>query len=240
MLKKFTLVLVMMFMQNFCWATMFFPLPFEKQIEEASSGVEVRLGSSRVFKNALGTIMTEYSFDVLEAYNLSDDDLENQKLKLTMPGGSFEGITSVIDGAPEFRPEEKSFLLLKKIDSKIYLSNFTLGKFKIQVHEGKTYYVSEVFPMDANIGRIQKEKMIELMRSKWKTSFSEKPGELLKTTSDTPKLEALSVFFKNAERRQPAQEMEVNRGVPFFFWSSIGVLLVFFTFIFFKLSKRDN
>lgn len=240
MLKKFVLILAMLFMQSFCWATMFFPLPFEKQVEEASSGVEVRLGSSRVFKNAQGIIMTEYSFDIIEAYNLSNDDLENQKLKLTMPGGSFEGITSVIDGAPEFRVEEKSFLLLKKINSKIYLSNFTLGKFKIQEHEGKTYYVSEVFPMDANIGRIQKEKMIELMRNKWKTSFTDKPGELLKIASGTPKLEPLSVFLKNDERRQPAQEVEVSRKVPFFFWSSLLILLFFFTFIFFKLSKREN
>lgn len=219
---------------------MFFPLPFEKQVEEATSGVEVRLNSSKVFKNAHGAIMTEYSFDVVEAYNLPADDLENQKLKLTMPGGTFEGVSSMIDGAPVFTPEERSFLLLKKIEAKIYLSNFTLGKFKIQEHEGKIYYVSEVFPTDPNIGRITKDKMVELMKTKWKTSFSMTPDAILEQGRKISNPKSLTALFKNSKIRQPAQAVDVDHGVPLFFWSAIGIVALFFMIIFFKLSKNEH
>lgn len=237
MFKKFVLMLGFMCVQNICMATIFFPLPFEKQVEEATSAVEVHLVSTKVFKNTIGNIMTEYSFDVLEAYNLSDGDLENEKLKLTMPGGTFEGITSMIDGAPQFNADEKSFLLLKKIESKIYLSNFTLGKFKIQEHEGKTFYVSDVFPEDPNVGKISKEKMVELMKTKWKTSFIDSAEKILNPNDEiAPK--AVSALF-GGEKRQPAQE-ELNHEIPVFFWSSLLILGFFFALIFFKLGKSEH
>lgn len=238
MVKKLGLILVLAFIQNACYATMFFPLPFEKQVEEATSGAEVHLSSTRVFKNAVGLIMTEYSFDVLEAYNLLDADLENAKLKLTMPGGTFDGITSMIDGAPQFKQDEKSFLLLKKIDSKIYLSNFTLGKFKIQELEGKTFYVSEVFPYDINIGRIPKDKMIDLMKTKWKTSFTDQSDKVVNSADQNVRPKVISAFFKSTSyKREPSQELELNKEVPLFFWSSIFILFFFAIFIFLKLSK---
>ncbi|MFA6237352.1 MAG: hypothetical protein WC635_08515 [Bacteriovorax sp.] len=237
MLKKFVLMIALAVINSVCYATMFFPLPFDKQVEEATSGVEVRLASSRVFKNSVGAIMTEYSFDVLETYNFLDSDLENEKLKLTMPGGTFEGITSMIDGAPKFTADEKSFLLLKKIDSKIYLSNFTLGKFRIQESEGKIYYVSEVFPHDANIGRIEKDRMIELMKTKWKTTSADDNDKIMKPTEQNSRPKVISALFKSTYKREPSQESEINRGVPLFFWSSVGILGFFFVFIFFKLNK---
>lgn len=240
MFKKMMLILALFVFQNIASATMFFPLPFEKQVEEATSGVEVRLSASKVFKNALGTIMTEYSFDVLEAYNFSVDDLENNKLKLTMPGGSFEGITSMIDGAPQFIQDEKSFLLLKKVESNHYLSNFTLGKFKIQEQEGKTFYVSEVFPADVNIGRISKEKMVELMKTKWKTSFNNSPESVIAPAGDAAGGKPLTALFKMAEKREPAQEAEQSKSAPLFFWSWIAILAVFFVLIFFKLSQSEH
>lgn len=242
MFKKSVLGLLVLLIQGVCQATMFFPLPFEKQVEEATSAVEVQLASTKVFKNALGAIMTEYSFNVLEAYNVYENDLENQKLKLTMPGGTFEGITSMIDGAPQFNAEEKSFLLLKKIESKIYLSNFTLGKFKIQEQNGKTYYVSEVFPSDPNIGKIAKEQMVELMKTKWKISFSDTPETMMAPGSES-RSKPLTALFKSAEKRQPAQEAEEGREareVPIFFWTAIFTLGFFFAFIFIKLGKSEH
>lgn len=237
MLKKFFLLMALILIHSIAWATMFFPLPFDKQVEEATSAVEARLESTRVFKNSSGMIMTEYSFDVLESYNLSSDDLENQKLKLTMPGGTYNGVTSMIDGAPQFNHGEKSFLLLKKIESKIYLSNFTLGKYKIQEFEGKTYYVSDVFPMEPNIGRISKEKMIELMKTKWKTSFApemKSPQNDKEVVARVPPAPEKTFQY---EKRVPAQEAVQSEDVPLFFWTSLVLVIFFFSLIFFKLSQ---
>ncbi len=222
-------------------ATMFIPLPIDKQVDEATSAVEAKLSSSRVFKNESGQTVTEYSFDVLKSYNFSSNESENKQLKLTMLGGTYNGITSKIDGAPQFNENEKTFLLLKTVDSKIYLSNFTLGKYKIQEIDGKTYYVSEVFPLNPQIGRITQNKMIELMEKKWKVSFDVSN----KAIRNSEVLEGATVNSASArilslEKRAPAQDMKAQQHVPVFFWSALFILLFFFSIIFIKLGKSER
>jgi|GEM_PF-771497 len=236
MLKKIWLVLILV-MANAAFATMFFPLPFDKQIEEATSAAEVKLTSSHVFKNSAGAIMTEYVFEVLESYNLSSDDLDKQNLKLAMPGGTYEGMTSMIDGAPVFKEGEKTFLLLKKIESKIYLSNFTLGKYKIQNVEGKDYYVSEVFPFDQNIGRISKEKMVELMKEKWKLSAAPLKVEGRPVFVRVPPSPEKHFVF---EKREPAQESVATEEIPVFFWSALVLVTFVFGLIFIKIGQNGQ
>lgn len=236
MLKKVWLIFILV-LANAAFATMFFPLSFDKQIDEATSAAEVKLLSFRVFKNSAGAIMTEYSFEVLESYNLNQKDLDQGHLKLVMPGGTLDGITSMVDGAPVFLNGEKTFLLLKKIESRLYLSNFTLGKYKIQSYEGKDFYVSEVFPTDQNIGRISKEKMIELINEKWKISSAPRLETARPLLSRIPPLpERFPVF----EKRGPAQEAIASEEVPVFFWGALILVSFFFGVIFFKLRQNGQ
>ncbi len=223
-------------------ATVFFPMPIDKQVEEASAGAEVILNNTHVFKSTSNLIMTEYHFKVAESYSLSRDDLDNNELVLTLPGGSFEGRTSVIDGAPEFKLGEKVFLLLKKIESKIYLSNFSLGKYKIQDIGGKTYYVSEVFPLNPNMGRISKDKMIEIMLEKWKVSqFTKTPGESkLKISEVEGDKEFHPTGLARLEERSPAQVLTPNDEPPLFFWGAFGVLISFFVMFFVKVGNHPS
>lgn len=187
-------------------ATTFQVLPLEKMIDESSSAAEVELKNKRSFMNPMGLILTEYTFSVLESYNLENGDLDGEYLKITMTGGTVDGVTSFIDGAPEFVIGEKSFLLLKKIDSKMYLSNFSMGKYKIIEHEGQTYYVSSVFPHDRQIGRVKKERMIELLRLKHKTTRAPEPD--WRNLPAKQKTGSNKLFQKEneVEKRAPAQE----------------------------------
>lgn len=149
------------------FATTFIPLPLDKQVESASIGAEVVLLNMQGFKHPAGYIATEYRFKIIEATNLNPEELDDGKLVLTLPGGNHNEVTTVVDGSPRFNPGERIFLLLKKIDNKIYLSNFTLGKFNIQKIENEEYYVNEVFPNLQNVGRIKKSTMKKLMNDKW-------------------------------------------------------------------------
>lgn len=148
-------------------ATTFIPLPLDKQVESAGMGAEVVLLNMQGFKHPAGYVATEYRFKVIEPTNLDPNELEDGKLVLSLPGGNFDGVTTVVDGSPKFNPGERIFLLLKKIEGKIYLSNFTLGKFNIQKIDGEEYYVNEVFPNMPNVGRIKKSTMKKLMNEKW-------------------------------------------------------------------------
>ena len=91
-------------------ATQFVPLTIEKQVEEADFAVEASLQSVKVFKNSSGFITSHYTFVVNEGFGFSDS-----KFYLDLPGGTLDGVTTAIDGAPHFAEGEKTFLLLKKI-----------------------------------------------------------------------------------------------------------------------------
>jgi hypothetical protein len=155
-------------------ATTFRKLPLGMQVEESTAAAEVKLVSKRTYMNKIGLIFTEHMFQVVEGYNLEGDAI-NDVLKLELTGGTINGVTSFVDGAPEFSIGEKSFLLLKKIENKLYISNFTLGKYKVVEEGDRTFYVSSVYPTDPELGKVSKERMIELIKKNYKISETTVP-----------------------------------------------------------------
>lgn len=221
-------------------ATTFQSMPLEKLIEESNGAAEVELKDKKSFMNKMGMILTEYIFNVGESYNVDNSDLDGEFLKITMTGGTVNGVTSFIDGAPEFLIGEKSFLLLKKIESKIYISNFTLGKYKIEEKDGKVFYVSSVFPNDSDIGVVKKDRMIEMIKLKYKITkipegdFNSLPGYVSKN--------AKGLFKKSSdiEKRAPAQEeIETNASKDglIAMWAFFAVFLTTGVTIWWKLRK---
>ncbi|MBC7713913.1 MAG: hypothetical protein H7177_11270 [Rhizobacter sp.] len=187
-------------------ATSFQAMPLDKLVEESSSAAEVQLKEKKSFMNKMGMIQTEYSFTVGESYNLDNSDLDGELLKITMTGGTVNGVTSFIDGAPDFSVGEKSFLLLKKIESKIYISNFTMGKYKIQEEDGKTVYVSTVFPFDTDIGQVKKDRMIDMIKMKYKITRIPDGDPHMQPSIDGKPAKTLFMREGGFEKRAPAQE----------------------------------
>lgn len=219
------------------FATTFQVMPLEQLIEESSSGAEVELKSKKTFMNKVGMIMTDFSFKLTEGYNLNDSDMNGDLLTITMTGGTMNGVTSYIDGAPEFTVGEKSFLLLKKIESKIYLSNFTMGKYKIEESEGQTYYVSSVFPSDPDLGKVKKERMVDLMKMKFKTTRAPEPDSYKPAGL---KISDKSLVAKNNvyEERRPAQVEESQaQDVCVAMWAFLALFSVSGVTIWWKLKK---
>jgi hypothetical protein len=221
-------------------ATTFNPISIEKQIEEASAAAEVVMTSSRVFKNSSNITTTEYTLEVLESYNIDESNLSDKnRLQISMVGGTIDGITSVVDGAPKFAIEEKSFLLLKKINSQYFISNFSLGKYKIKNVSGETFYVSEVFPEDAANGQISKSKMLAIAKEKWKISSIKTPYiPAQKITSNFEFKKESKVSIGKILSRLPAEELDHSSdSVPMFFWSAFVIFILFFFIIFRQLGK---
>ncbi|MBC7429153.1 MAG: hypothetical protein H7336_11105 [Bacteriovorax sp.] len=189
-------------------ATSFQLMPLDKLVEESSSAAEVVLKEKKSFMNKMGMILTDYIFTVGESYNLESGDLDGEFLKITMTGGTVNGVTSFIDGAPDFAIGEKSFLLLKKVESKIYISNFTMGKYKIHDEDGKTVYVSSVFPYDNDIGQVKKERMIDMLKMKYKITRVPDGEPNFKPAIEGKIARGLFTKEPNFEKRAPAQEDE--------------------------------
>jgi len=219
-------------------ATTFRAMPLEQLIEESSSGAEVELKSKKIFKNKVGMIMTDFSFKVTEGFNIDESDLSGDLLTITMAGGSLDGVTSYIDGAPEFAIGEKSFLLLKKIGAKNYLSNFTMGKYRIEESDGQNVYVSSVFPNDPDLGRVKKDRMVDLMKMKFKVTRAPEPDSIspsgLKLTDEKIATEG-SVY----ETRKPAQvnEDDKQQDVCVAMWAFLALFSVSGITIWWKLKK---
>lgn len=233
----FILFLGMISFKSF--ATTFQLMPLEQLIEESSSGAEVELKSKKTFMNKVGMIMTDFSFKVIEGHNIGESDLNEELLTITMSGGSLNGITSYIDGAPEFAVGERSFLLLKKIESKLYLSNFTMGKYKIEESEGQTYYVSSVFPYDSDLGRVKKDRMVDLMKLKFKVTRAPEPDSL---KSSGLKIQDMRQAHTGDrfEERKPAQvdnEDAKNQDVCVAMWAFFILFSVSGVTIWWKLKK---
>ncbi len=239
----FVFIGVILFLAMNAMATTFQVMPLEQLVAESNAASEAELKEKKSFMTPMGLIQTTYKFIVHESYNLSDSDLDGELLSITMTGGTVGNLTSYIDGAPEFSVGEKSFLLLKKQDGKMYLSNFTMGKYKILDHDGQKYYVSTVFPADRDLGRVKKERMIEIIKDKFKLSTSDK------TTFRTPvpqvhtvvndKTENVSTSNKRAVAQIENAEPESQKG----FWALMIYLAIFIfssMFLWWKLGKGAN
>jgi hypothetical protein len=238
--KIFYILILGLFLLTFkTFATTFRPMPLDKLIEESNMAAEVELKSKKSFMNDMGLIFTEYTFGINDSFNLPASDLDGEFLKLTMTGGTVDGVTSYIDSAPEFAVGEKSFLLLKKIESKIYLSNFTMGKYKIEEKDGQVFYVSSVFPADAELGKVKKEKMVELVKLKFK--ITEVPLNKLNESNDKKyfQKEEKTEFEKRTPAQESLDEKASSDGV-IAMWAFFALFLCSGFTIWWKLKKGTS
>jgi hypothetical protein len=205
-MKKYSiLIFFLSFFTANLFATQFVPSSIESQVNEADFGVEATLKEEQVYKNPQGFIMTRFKFSIDESFGFND-----KELILELVGGTFEGVTTFIDGAPSFEINKQFFLMLKKIESKIYLSNFTLGAYQVIQVDGQTFYRSEVFSHDAKIGMIKKEKMKLLWDSKFGISSNTKKKEIpVIVTTDSN----LKTSPGKKQNRKPAENLKTVRKI---------------------------
>ena len=236
MTKKTLMTIIAMMFSFTSFATLFHPIPLEQMIEESSNGAEVELLVKKTYKNKFDIIMTDYSFRVIEGFNLNESEIDNNVLTISMAGGTIDGITSFIDSAPEFSVGEKSFLLLKKIESKFYLSNFTMGKYKIEEVDGQVFYISSVFPNDKDLGRVKKERMIDLMKLKFKMTRAPELDSY--KPQDLPIEKLASTLREKRDERKPAQVKDIEKKE--FYEVVIGFFVLFIVsglMVWWKLKK---
>lgn len=140
-------------------AITYVPISFDKLMDETQAIAEVVLVTKRSYKTPLGLISTEYTFEVKESSGLEDYLNSTKLLSFSMVGGSLDGFTTHIDGAPVFTEGEEALILLKIVNGHLYLSNLGVGKYKILRKDGEIFYQSTVFPDDKELGIVSKEKM---------------------------------------------------------------------------------
>lgn len=217
-------------------ATLFKKIPLESLIEDSTSAAEVVLESRKSYIDKDKHVVTNYIFRVLESYNLDSKHVDQNKfLKLSLPGGVVGRLATKVESAPVFHSGVPVFVLLKEIDSKLYISNYSLGKFEIVSLKGKTIYRSSVFPNDEKLGNITKEQMIDLISKKFKSNkHVVTRGTNVSNRTPSSEYKKTKMFRRDSEnvRRSPAFENGNYNGSEYEKSNKDG-LYSFWVFVFF-------
>ena len=135
-------------------------MAFEKQLRQSDGVIEAQFLGSSSIRTADEEVLTQATFIVKRAVGFSQGEVANkQRLVVVYPGGQWQGINYSIAGSPKFQAGEEVFLLLNKGRHGYSLSNFALGKYKVEWVNGQKQLISEVFPNHPDLGRIAFSKV---------------------------------------------------------------------------------
>jgi len=159
-------ILLIVALCDFAFATLFIPIPIEKQLEESNGVIRGSYLGKNYKKLSTGEVVTEATFKVDYSSGLKRSDLLNpNNFKVLVPGGVWEGIVYQVYGSPTFSLGEESVLLLTKNAEGFSVTNMSLGKYKIYKEDGELYLSSEVFPEHPVLGSVRFTKFQEALWS---------------------------------------------------------------------------
>lgn len=228
---KFLLAVLVLILSLSVGSTTFIPVSIEKQIESSSSAAIVELTGSKTYKNQENRITTEYVFKIINYFGSTENFENKTELRFSLPGGSLNGVRTVVADAPEFKKNVPVFVLLKEVDSKIFLSNFTMGKFNLVNIQGEEYFVNDVYPKMENVGRVKKSKMMKLVQSAWGSRIVDQVPKniipVVKLAENNIRHEQLKNKVK-FEKREPASVEENGFSLPqviIYIFALLGILI---------------
>jgi hypothetical protein len=152
-------------------ATLFIPIPISNQIDESDIIIHaVYIDKSFKVLSSTGEIVTKHKFKLVNFIGeLQKDYINNEYIEVLSPGGSWQGIKYYVEGVPDFIENEEVILFLKKKSNGYWIQNLKLGKYGI--NRKKLILISEVFPNDQKLGKIEIMYFEKLVSKKFKKSW---------------------------------------------------------------------
>ncbi len=161
-------VIIFSFKPSRLLATTFIPLSIETQVQQSDLAIRGHVIKKRVvYSHDLKMAVTEYYFQVVESMAYDEKNLPKMfEVKVLVPGGHFQGHDYYTVGAPHFNINEEAFVILKKIKDEFWVSNLSLGKYKVltESDDSSLYLKSSVFTYDKNLNHISGEYVKKLFK----------------------------------------------------------------------------
>jgi hypothetical protein len=158
MIKKAAISIVMSTLITLTvMATTFSPVPLDRQLRESDGVVHAKYLGATYKKLPSGEIVTMGSFEIIKSIGVRNSDIINKNSFMLMyPGGIWQDQGYQVHGAPEFKENEESILILKKTDIGYRIKGLSLGKYSFFKGDGaKDIYISSsVFPNHPKLGRM--------------------------------------------------------------------------------------
>lgn len=149
------LLFITLLMSSQLMATVFTKIPVQEQIKEADGILVGHFLKQKSLKLEDGMIATQMFFKISREYGLQSDMFGLDEVIVHYPGGTFEGMTSKIDGIPHFIAGEKVAIFTKNIENRYWGLNLGYGTFRVVNYGNQIMLVNSIFPSDGKIGQVK-------------------------------------------------------------------------------------
>jgi hypothetical protein len=159
--------------------TVMIPLSVDDQIKESDGVIQARFVGQLSRKLPSGDVVTEGSFRLIKSVGLETSVIVNSpEFKLSWPGGSWEGITWSIEGAPVFQQGEEAVIILKRRPWGYQIVNLSQGKYKLRNEGDDAVLVNEAFPQHPLYGKISYREFEDYIKKKFGSDFRDVPDSM--------------------------------------------------------------
>lgn len=164
MIQKFVILLTLL-MPVVSSATIFKKVDTNHQIKEADGIIIGQYLKSKSIRLEDGSIATQMYFKMEKEFGLRSDFFGMDEVIIHYPGGTLDGITTHVDGVPEFVMGEKIALYTKSIQNRYWGMNMGLGSYKVVNYGSDILLINSVFPNDARMGQVKLPEFERMVRA---------------------------------------------------------------------------
>lgn len=212
-------------------ASVFVPVSWHEQMKDADMIIFGSYsGESKVFLDSYNQISTKLKFNLERYFAKEKINTDLLEIWINNPGGTMNGVTQSIIGTPQFKLNEKNFLVLKKDESgEFWILGLAIGKYVIK----NNHVISEIFPKDKGIGNTSLDQLLPVL----KKSFN------YIGKSETQEINQGMLQGKDSKQeRRPAQIEKNNKEQKntFYLLEIVFFIISFAIFLYFIRRKKIN
>ncbi len=147
------------------FGTSFQKVGVETQIKEADGIVIGHYLKSKSVMLENGKVATQMVFQLKKEFGLQSEFYGINEVIVHFPGGTYQGLTTLVHGVPKFVVGEQIALLTKSIDNRYWGLNLGYGTFKVINYGKDIILVNSLFPEDPKVGQVRLEDFEKTVRA---------------------------------------------------------------------------
>lgn len=231
---KYLLLLLVSFSVS---STTFKRVPLETQLKEADGVLIGNFLKSRSIRLEDGTIATQMVFKMDREVGFQSEQFGMNEVIIHYPGGSLDGVTTVVQGVPSFNPGEKVAILSKSVDNRFWGLDLSYGSYKVIDYGSTTMLFNLAFPENPDFGQISLanfEEKVRTVKSAMKVVRSPMDvtvNRSIASVVESENLERNVASAKEPESAEPSQD---------YFWLLFFLSVMGGAFEFFRKKKTSR
>jgi hypothetical protein len=156
--------ILLFFCTSVTLATTFKPVTMPEQIREADGVIIGHYLKKKTVLLENGKVATQMIFQMDRELGMNSDLFGTNEVIIHFPGGTLNGITTMVQGVPAFTPGEKVVLMARSVENRYWGLNLGLGSFRVINYGKETMLINSIFPEDPRVGQVPLSEFEGLIR----------------------------------------------------------------------------